>query len=63
MQRLLARFSFTLLILGILLGWQGYKLSHASLPAPAWQWMLCFVGAGAALALGGAGVRARHRDS
>jgi hypothetical protein len=61
-RKWLSRFAFSFLIVGIVLLWQGYKLRTAASPTEAWRWVLCFVGAGASLALAGAGIRARHRD-
>lgn len=64
MKRWLARFSFSFLILGGLLIYQGYKEIRQASPGAGggrWRVMLYFVGAGIALGLSAKGVRERHK--
>jgi hypothetical protein len=62
MQKWLARFSFSFLILAAFMAWEAYKMIAGRVPmAPARLALFC-VGAGVCAALAAAGIRARHRD-
>jgi hypothetical protein len=62
MKDWLARLSFSFLIIAAVLVWTGYQgLNATGGQAAPWKITLCFVGAGACIALFIAGVRQRHR--
>jgi hypothetical protein len=62
MQKWLARFSFSFLILAAFMAWEAYKMVAGRVPlVPARLTLLC-AGAGVCTALAAAGIRARHRD-
>lgn len=62
MKYWLERLSFSFLIVALILFWTGYQaLSGRHAEAAPWKITLCFIGAGACLALFIAGVRYRHR--
>lgn len=62
MNRWLARFSFSFLVLAGLLAWQGYRelttFSHPKL----WRVGMYFLAAGIGVGLSAKGVRERHRS-
>lgn len=60
MRRWLARLSFSFLVLGFVLAWQGYRLGQRE--GESSRVTACYVGAAACVAAGLAGVRERHRD-
>ena len=65
MQKWLARFSFSFLVLAAVLAWDAYQrlsVPHHE-PGATTRLVLDCAGAGACAAMGVAGVRARHRDS
>ena len=63
MQKWLARLAFSFFIVGAALAWEGYRSLHGRGGAPVDRTRAAFMLAGAAMcaALGGAGIRARHR--
>ena len=64
MRRWLARLAFSFAIIAAVLLWEGYKASgRTGLPQNATRTVLCFIGAGASMALAAAGMRERHRGS
>jgi uncharacterized membrane protein YcfT len=63
MDKWLSRFSFSFFIVAAVLAWNVYKLVSAPTPGPTSRIALNCAGAGACLALGVAGVRARHAAS
>ena len=61
-RRWLARLAFSFVIIALVLLWEGYKaLGGGDRPVLPKRAMLCFIGAGAAMALAGAGMHERHR--
>ena len=49
-------------IIAVVLMWEGYKaLTRPYIENPRTRVVMCFVGAGACMALAGAGMRERHR--
>ena len=63
MRRWLARLSFSLFVIALVLAWEAYKASHRADEGGGSRAALYAVGAAAAFALGLAGVRERHRPS
>jgi len=61
MRRWLARLSFSLFVIALVLAWEAYKASHRVDEGARSRATLYAVGAAAAFALGLAGVRERHR--
>jgi hypothetical protein len=61
MQRWLVRFSFSFIIVGLLLLWETYKITRPGVEAAPWRVSIYLIGAAASFAVGAAGVRARHR--
>jgi hypothetical protein len=60
--RWLGRFSFSFLVIGFFLAWEGYKrYTAANAQAGDWRTTLYFIGAMASVALGFTGLRERHR--
>ncbi len=63
MQRWLSRFSFTFLIIGGFLAWQGYRALKGEFGfVPQWRIILYFVAAALSFSLGASGIRQRHRS-
>lgn len=60
MMNWVARFSFTLLIIGGLLFYQVYELS-AMPGTPVWKYAILLIGGTLAISLGAQGIRERHR--
>lgn len=60
MRKWLARFSFTLLILGGLLFYEAYLMQTAEPRAPMWQIIVVLIGGAAFISLGASGIRYRH---
>jgi hypothetical protein len=61
MDRWLARFSYTFLILGGLLVWQAYREVTMLADPPKWRLALYFVGAMVSVGLAVRGIRGRYR--
>jgi hypothetical protein len=61
-NRWLARFSFTFLVVAGLLAWQGYRELTQSTRPNAWRVGLYFLAAGIGVGLAVKGVRERHRS-
>ena len=61
-HRWLSRLSFSFIIIAAVLLWTAYKRVQGGVPVTDWRILLYVIAAMFALALGGAGVRARHRD-
>lgn len=61
MRKWIARFSYTLLIIGGFLFYQVYKFQTSSEKLPGWQALLILVGGALAVAMGSQGIRDRHR--
>ena len=55
-----ARFSFTLLIIGGLLFYEVFKLSETP-GTPVWQYAIMLIGGTLAISLSARGIRERHR--
>lgn len=60
MRKWIARFSYTLLIVGGLLFYQVYKFQTSDAKIPGWQTLLILIGGAVAIALGAQGIRIRH---
>ena len=60
-RRWLSRLSFSFLIVGFFLAWQGWKLAQSGLEVTQWRVPLYFIGAVMSFVLGFMGVRERHR--
>ena len=62
-RRWLGRFAFSFVIIAIVCLWEGYKaLGTEGREQRPTRVVLCFIGAGASMALAGAGMRERHRS-
>ena len=59
MQKWLSRLAFSFFIVGFVLFWELNKLNRAG--APAWKQATYLVGGALCVALGIAGIKARHR--
>lgn len=63
MQKWLARFSFSFLIVGFYLGFEAYRAVKGQAGwVPQWRIVLYLVAAAASISLGISGIRARHRQ-
>lgn len=62
MQKWLARFSFSFIILAAVMIWRGYQLQKQNDPREQTNIAMLWVGGGVLFGLGLAGVRARHRN-
>jgi hypothetical protein len=62
MNRWLARFSFTFLVVAGLLAWQGYRELTTFAQPKIWRVGLYFLAAGIGVGLAAKGVRERHRS-
>jgi hypothetical protein len=62
MQKWLARFSFSFLILAAFMAWEAYRMIAGRVPMVPVRLTLLCIGTGVCAALAGAGIRARHRD-
>ncbi len=62
MNRWIARFSFTLLILAGLLIYQGWREIHQLADPPKWRLALYFLAAGISAGLSMRGMQLRHRS-
>lgn len=60
MRKWIARFSYTLVIIGGLLFYQVYKFQTSGADTPGWQTAVIVIGAALAVALGIQGIRMRH---
>ena len=60
-RRWLARLSFSFLIVGFFLAWQGWKLVQSGPQGEQWRVLLYFAAALMSFVLGFMGVRERHR--
>jgi hypothetical protein len=60
-RRWLARLSFSFIIIGFFLAWQGWKLAQAAGAETQWRVLLYLVAAALSFVLGFLGVRERHR--
>ncbi len=62
MRKWIARFSFTLLIVGGLLFYQAYELQGSEPRPPAWQLIVIVASGALAVAMGARGIRMRHEQ-
>lgn len=62
MRKWIARFSFTLLVVGGLLFYEAYTMQTSEPRAPMWQVLLVVVGGALATAMAAQGIRMRHED-
>lgn len=60
-RRWLARLSFSFMIIGFFLGWEGWKLAQAGGVDAQWRVLLYLAAAALSFVLGFLGVRERHR--
>jgi len=60
MKKWLARFSYTLLILGGLLFYQIFTMYNAVERPPVWQVVIMLLGGMALISMGASGIRYRH---
>jgi hypothetical protein len=60
-RRWLARLSFSFLVFGFFLAWEGYKRYAVSGQIDDWRTLLYFVAAALNIVVGFTGVRERHR--
>lgn len=58
MRKWIARFSFSLLIIGGVLIYEAFELQKSG--TPAWQLLLITIGGALAIAMGASGIRYRH---
>jgi hypothetical protein len=61
MQNWLARLSFSFVIIAAVLLWEIYKIINTGVHDQNWRVILYAILAGICVALGGAGMRSRHR--
>ena len=62
MQRWLARFSFSFIVLAAVCFWKGYTIDQRNNPDERAKVILLWSGGGLLLGLGLAGIKARHRQ-
>ncbi len=62
MRKWIARFSYSLLIVGGVLLYEAYELQNPPSRTPMWEVIVVAIGGVLAIALGARGVRIRHQD-